>query len=270
MQRVTDFARFHSEGTPISMVTCYDACSAAMMAHAGIDAILVGDSVAMVMHGYPDTVHATVPMMETHTAAVRRGIGGQAFIVVDMPFAEHRKGKNRAMRCVERLMRSGANAVKLEGAEGHLDVVEHIIGSGVPVMGHLGLTPQSVHLLGGHRLQGKSAAEAEKIEADAVALERAGVFALVLECVPADLAERITRRLGIPTIGIGSGSACSGQVLVLQDLLGMNPGFRPKFLRTYLEGAELIQSALRQFNADVKARRYPSEKESWYAAVAQH
>jgi 3-methyl-2-oxobutanoate hydroxymethyltransferase len=267
MKRVTDFARFRNEARPISMVTCYDAWSASLLAGSPIDAVLVGDSVAMVMHGYPDTVHATVRMMEFHTAAVRRGIGGEAFIIADMPFAEHRKGKVAAMRCVERLMRAGANAVKIEGAEGHLEVIEHIIGSGVPVMGHLGLTPQSVHLFGGHRLQGRGAAEAQKIEADAVALEEAGVFSVVLECIPAELAGRVTERLNIPTIGIGSGAACGGQVLVLQDLLGLSAGFRPRFLRTYLDGAEQVQAALARFDAEVKGRHYPSEKESWHAGI---
>lgn len=262
MKRVTDFARFRAEGNPISMVTCYDAWSARIIAETPVDAVLVGDSVAMVMHGYPDTVHATTEMMASHTAAVRRGIG-ETFVVTDIPFPEHRKGIAAAMECVDRIMKAGANAVKIEGAEGHLDVIAHIVKSGVPVMGHLGLTPQSVHQFGGYRVQGREEAAARQIELDAMALQEAGVFSIVLECVPADLAKRITEQLTIPTIGIGSGVHCSGQILVLQDVLGMNLGFRPKFLRTYLDGAEAMRKALSHYDADVKASHYPSLKESF-------
>jgi 3-methyl-2-oxobutanoate hydroxymethyltransferase len=270
MKRVTEFARFRAEGNPISMVTCYDAWSARLIADSPVDAVLIGDSVAMVMHGYPDTVHATTDMMATHTAAVRRGIG-EKFVVADMPFPEHRKGIPAAMECVDRLMKAGANAVKLEGAQGHLDVVSHIVQSGVPVMGHLGLTPQSVHQMGGYRVQGREEAAARQMELDAIALQEAGAFSIVLECVPAELARRITDTLTIPTIGIGSGVHCSGQILVLQDMLGMNLGFRPKFLRTFAEGGESIQDALTRYDADVKKSLYPSEKESFtYAKLGNH
>lgn len=262
MKRVTDFARFRAEGNPISMVTCYDAWSARIIAESPVDAVLVGDSVAMVMHGHPDTVHATTEMMATHTAAVRRGLG-EKFLVTDIPFPEHRKGIPAAMECVDRIMKAGASAVKIEGAEGHLDVISHIVGSGVPVMGHLGLTPQSVHQFGGYRVQGREEAAARQIELDALALQEAGVFSIVLECVPAELAGRITEKLTIPTIGIGSGVQCSGQILVLQDVLGMNLGFRPKFLRTYLDGAASIAAALGRYDADVKACAYPSMEESF-------
>lgn len=270
MKRVTDFARFRSEGQPISMVTCYDAWSARLIADSPIDAVLVGDSVAMVMHGHPDTVHADTAMMATHTAAVRRGIG-EKFVVTDIPFPEHRKGVTAAMECVDRIMKAGAHAVKIEGAQGHLDVVRHIVESGVPVMGHLGLTPQSVHAMGGYRVQGKEEAAAKQIGLDALALQEAGVFALVLECVPSGLARRVTESLAIPTIGIGSGVHCSGQILVLQDMLGMNLGFRPKFLRTWMEGGQTVQEALRQYNSDVKEGRYPSVEESFqHEAIGQH
>ncbi|MEX0326374.1 MAG: 3-methyl-2-oxobutanoate hydroxymethyltransferase [Puniceicoccaceae bacterium] len=262
MKRVTDFSRFRAEGNPISMVTCYDAWSARIIAESPVDAVLVGDSVAMVMHGHPDTVHATTNMMASHTAAVRRGIGDK-FVVTDVPFPEHRKGIPAAMECVDTIMKAGANAVKIEGAEGHLDVISHIVGSGVPVMGHLGLTPQSVHQFGGYRVQGREEAAARQIELDALALQEAGVFSIVLECVPADLARRITEKLTIPTIGIGSGVDCSGQILVLQDVLGMNLGFQPKFLRTYMNGAEAMRQALNGYDADVKAFAYPSAEESF-------
>lgn len=270
MKRVTDFARFRSEGNPISMVTCYDAGTARLLAEAPIDAILVGDSVAMVMHGYPDTVHATTEMMALHTAAVRRGIGDKV-VVADVPFPEHRKGMPAAMECVDRLMKAGASAVKIEGAEGHLDVIQHIVGSGVPVMGHLGLTPQSVHLLGGYRVQGREEAAARQIELDALRLQEAGVFALVLECVPAELARRITDALTIPTIGIGSGPACSGQILVLQDLMGLNTEFRPKFVRQYADGAAQLRAAVAAYDADVKSGAFPSAAESFHhGKVANH
>lgn len=270
MNRVTDFARFHSERQPISMVTCYDAWSARLIAGTHVDAVLVGDSVAMVMHGHASTVHADTPMMCAHTAAVRRGIG-ETFVITDIPFPEHRKGVRAAMESVDAIMKAGANAVKIEGAQGHLDVIRHIVQSGVPVMGHLGLTPQSVNQMGGYRVQGRDPAAAQQIELDALALQEAGIFSLVLECVPAELAARITGSLTIPTIGIGSGPACSGQILVLQDLLGMNAGFKPKFLRTYMEGAGAIGDALNRYNEDVKAGRFPSASESFHhEAVHQH
>ena len=270
MKRVTDFARFRAESNPISMVTCYDAWSARIIADSPIDAVLVGDSVAMVMHGYPDTVHATTEMMASHTAAVRRGIG-DTFVVTDIPFPEHRKGILAAMEAVDRIMKAGASAVKIEGARGHLDVISHIVESGVPVMGHLGLTPQSVHQFGGYRVQGKDEAAAEQIELDAMALQDAGVFSIVFECIPADLAERITEKLTIPTIGIGSGPDCSGQILVLQDALGLNKGFRPRFLRTYAEGADSFQRALTHYDLDVKGGKYPSIEESFiYGKVGNH
>lgn len=270
MKKVTDFSRFRSEGQPISMVTCYDAWSARLIANSPIDAVLVGDSVAMVVHGFPETVHATTEMMALHTAAVRRGIGDR-FIVVDMPFPEHRKGIFAAMEAVDRLMKAGANAVKVESAQGHLDVVRHVVESGVPVMGHLGLTPQSVHQLGGYRIQGKEDAAARQIELDALALQEAGVFAIVLECIPSELAKRVTDSLIIPTIGIGSGSSCSGQILVLQDMLGMNPGFKPKFLRHFTDGGDAIKQALVIYDEAVKSGQYPSAAESFHhEKVGQH
>lgn len=263
MKRVTDFGRFQAEGQAISMVTCYDAWSARLVAESPVDAVLVGDSVAMVMHGYPSTVHADTPMMATHTQAVRRGLGTAKFLVTDVPFPEHRKGKRAALKAVDALAKAGADAVKIEGARGHVETVGHIVESGMPVMGHLGLTPQSVNQLGGYKVQGRLEAEARQMLEDARALEQAGIFALVLECVPAELAERITEASGVPTIGIGSGAACNGQILVLQDLLGMNGGFRPKFLRCFAEGGSMMRDGLAAYDAAVKAGEYPAEKESF-------
>lgn len=263
MKSVLDFARFKQAGQPISMVTCYDSWSAKLIAGTPVDAVLVGDSGSMVMHGENSTVGATLELLETYTRATARGLAGGAFLVSDVPFPHHRMGIERAMEAADGLMKAGAQAVKIEGLRGHAEVIAHLVESGVPVMGHLGLTPQSVHQLGGYRVQGRGEEAAERLLADARALEEAGAFSLVLECVPASLAARITEALGIPTIGIGSGVACDGQVLVLQDLLGLNEGFRPKFLRTYLEGGTLIREALERYCEDVKSASFPSPEESF-------
>jgi len=262
MKTVNGFARAVARGHRICMATCYDAWSARLLKDTPLDAILVGDSVAMVMHGYPSTVSATTEMLAMHTAAVRRG-DPDRFLVTDVPFPEHRKGVGEAMACVDALAKAGAQAVKIEGVRGHEAVIEGIIGSGIPVMGHLGLTPQSVNQFGGYAVQGKSREAARKLLAEAIELERLGAFAVVLECVPAGLAKVVSERLTIPTIGIGSGPDCDGQVLVLQDLLGMQLDFRPKFLRTFMEGGEQIQSALKAFDAAVKDGTFPAESESF-------
>ena len=262
VRSVNDFQRARNEGMRLSMATCYDAWSARLLAETTLDALLVGDSVSMVVHGHPSTVHADLDMMALHTAAVRRGYG-EGFVVSDIPFPMHRQGTEVAMRAVDELAKAGANAVKVEGARGHLETVHHIVEGGMPVMGHLGLTPQSVHQLGGYRVQGRSDAAAEAMVEDARALEAAGAFAIVLECVPVALAKRITESLSIPTVGIGSGADCSGQVLVLHDMLGLNPGFKPRFLRMYMEGASAVQAALDQYAADVRNGSYPTEAESF-------
>lgn len=262
MKRVPEFARARAEGRPISMVTCYDAWSAKLIAQTPIDAVLVGDSVAMVVHGYPSTVHATLEMMVAHTAAVRRGIG-ERLIITDVPFPLHRKGVDAVMDAVDAVMKAGAQAIKIEGVEGHFDTIRHIVGSGVPVMGHLGLMPQSVHALGGYRVQGRGDAAARRIEAEALKLQEAGCFAIVLECVPAALAARLTDQLAIPTIGIGSGVDCSGQVLVLQDLLGMDAEFSPKFLRKFVDGAGLVSKGLSAYHEAVVSGDYPATGESF-------
>ena len=262
MKSVLDFQNKKALGESISMVTSYDTWSAKIINDSSIDCILVGDSASMVMHGYPSTVHATIEMMATHVRAVSQGAPNK-FIIGDIPFLAHRKGRNALMDAVEMLMKAGAHAIKLEGARGHLDEVSYIVQSGVPVMGHLGLTPQSVNQLGGFKVQGKGEDTALSIYEDALALEKAGCFSMVLECIPAPLGQKITEALRIPTIGIGSGAETSGQVLVLQDLLGMDPTFKPKFVRRYLEGHELIKSALNQFDADVKSNGFPVRKESF-------
>jgi 3-methyl-2-oxobutanoate hydroxymethyltransferase len=259
---VLDFQKMKDEGRKISMVTCYDYSSARAVAQSSVDCILVGDSVAMTMHGFPNTLSATTTMMAMHTAAVARGAPAK-FIVGDMPFLSYRKGLKDAMDCVHELMSAGAHAVKLEGVRGHADIVRHIVDSGVPVMGHLGLTPQSVNQLGGMKVQAKTDAAVELLASQAHELEDAGCFALVLECVPAEAARRVTELLKIPTIGIGAGPNVSGQVLVYQDLLGLNPGFKPKFLRTYANAFQVVQAALDTFDGDVKSGKFPAESESY-------
>lgn len=260
MKSILDFARFKRDGRLIAMVTSYDAWSARLAHDAGIDCLLVGDSAAMAVHGFSDTLNATVDMMEMHTAAVRRG-APEAFIVSDLPFLSFRCGVAPAVDAAGRLMRAGASAVKLEGVRGHEDVVEHLVASGIPVMGHLGLTPQAVRQIGGYRVQGRSAEEAQRVVDDARTLEQLGTFALVLECIPEQLAAEITAALKIPTIGIGSGANTSGQVLVLHDLLGLLAEFRPRFARRYLEGHELVKRALRQYADDVRAAKFPAREE---------
>jgi 3-methyl-2-oxobutanoate hydroxymethyltransferase len=262
MKNVLDFARFKAEGRKISIVTAYDAWSARLVARSNVDAILVGDSAAMVMHGHDDTLAASVDLMATHTRAVARADPAK-FIIADMPFLSYRQGIPAAMTAVGALMTSGAQAVKLEGIEGHEDVIAQIVGSGIPVMGHIGLTPQSVNRFGGFRVQGKTGPDAERIVRDARGLEALGCFSIVLECVPSALAECITSTVGIPTIGIGAGPATDGQVLVLQDLWGVDTTHAPRFVRHYVDGETLLTNALNAYDADVKEARFPTVEESY-------
>lgn len=259
---ISDFQKMKNENRKISMITCYDYWSATIINETDVDSVLVGDSLAMVMHGHSSTIPANCEIMELHTKAVSAGIKNK-FIIADMPFLSFRKGIKEAMNVVERLMKAGANGVKLEGVKGHEDVIKHIVESGVPVMGHLGLTPQSIQKFGGFKVQGLKRQDAEIIINDATALERLGCFSVVLECVPSELAKTITSNLEIPTIGIGAGQSVSGQVLVLQDMLGMNPSFNPKFVHKFLNGFELLQSSINKFNNDVKTNIFPSNEESY-------
>ena len=260
MNSILDFAKSRRDGHPIAIVTAYDVLQARAVADSRVDAILVGDSVAMVVHGHPSTIHATLEVMCLHTAAVRRG-APDLVVIADMPFMSFRKGKEAAVCAAGALMQAGATAVKLEGVSGHEDVVSHLVGSGIPVMGHIGLTPQSVHQLGGNRVQGRSPSAAARLLEEARTLERLGVFACVLECIPADLAGRITKELQIPTIGIGAGSGTAGQVLVLTDLLGLDAEFRPRFARRYFDGHGATVAALNDFARDVHETRFPAREE---------
>lgn len=246
----------------ISMVTCYDHAFARILNETDIDSILVGDSAAMVMHGYSNTVHASIEMMEWHTNAVAKGAPNK-FIIGDLPFLSYRKSLSENMKAIEVLMKAGAQALKLEGALGNLELIKFVVESGVPVMGHLGLTPQSIHTLGGFKVQGKDQTSQKLIKEQSLQLEDAGCFSLVLECVPAEIAREITQKLSIPTIGIGAGPGTDGQVLVLQDLLGFNDEFKPKFLRHFMNGKNHFKEAFNNYHRAVVEASFPTEKESY-------
>ena len=259
---VLDFQACKTRHEKIVMLTCYDYTSARIVQDSDIDVILVGDSAAMVMHGYGTTIPADIEMMCRHIESVSRGTQNK-FIVGDMPFLSFRQSRTDNMRAVASVMRAGAHAVKLEGIEGNAETIAHIVKSGVPVMGHLGLTPQSVNQLGGFRVQGRGDSAAQALRKEALACEQAGCFALVLECVPEVLAAEITESLTIPTIGIGAGAHTDGQVLVMQDLLGLSSDFKPKFVRSYLDGKRLWRDAFNAYASDVKSGHFPAADESY-------
>jgi len=260
---VLDFQACKARGEKIVMLTCYDYTSVRIVQDSDIDVILVGDSAAMVMHGYGSTIPADVEMMCRHIESVSRGTKSK-FIVGDMPFLSFRQTLTDNMRAVASVMKAGAHAVKLEGIEGNAETIAHIVASGVPVMGHLGLTPQSVNRFGGFRVQGRGDDAAKRLKAEALACEQAGCFALVLECVPEELAAEITGMLSIPTIGIGAGPHTDGQVLVMQDLLGLSSDFKPKFVRSYLDGKRLWRDAFNAYANDVKSGQFPTADESYH------
>lgn len=244
------------------MVTAYDYTSALLADRAGIPMILVGDSMAQTMLGFEDTLPVTVDDMVRHTAAVVRGTS-HAFVVADMPFMSYQASLSDALRNAGRLLKEGgAQAVKLEGGASMVETVRSLVGSGVAVMGHLGLTPQSVHQLGGYGVQARTAAAARTLLDDARALEEAGAFALVLELVPAELAAEVTAELSIPTIGIGAGGACDGQVQVWHDLLGLSMDFTPRHAKRYAEVGTVIQEALERWADDVRGRRFPTDQQT--------
>jgi 3-methyl-2-oxobutanoate hydroxymethyltransferase len=244
------------------MITCYDYTFARLLSNSAIDGILVGDSAGMVIHGHSSTLSMSVELMRLHTEAVLRGAPGK-FVVVDMPFLSFRKGLSAALDAAQILMSAGAHALKLEGVDGHEDVIQSLTQSGIPVMGHIGLQPQSVRAYGGFKVQGRNGDAAQVITRQAHVLEELGAFAVVLECIPAPLARDITKVLNIPTIGIGAGPACDGQILVLQDLLGMNMDFHPKFARPFSDGARNVLDAVAHFDEAVKAGTFPSIEESY-------
>ena len=257
MKTILDFGNKKIKKEKFSMVTCYDYGMAKIVAESNVDTILVGDSLAQVIHGFPNTLHATIEMMALHTAAVARAAGNK-FIVADMPFMSTRKGLETAMNDVQKLMLAGAHAVKIENADGHAELIKHIVESGIPVMGHLGLTPQSIHQLGGPKIQGRTQMAAEKLMNDAFIMEQSGCFSLVLELIPAVLAGKVTEALKIPTIGIGAGVETDGQVLVLNDMLGMSPDFNPKFLKKFGQNHGHTLAALNQYASEVSTKAFPT------------
>ena len=260
---VHELLAMKERGERIVCLTCYDALFARLLDESGVDILLVGDSVNEVLAGAESTLSATLEQMIYHTRIVRRGTS-RALVVCDLPFLSYQISREEAIRNAGRAMaETGCHAVKLEGGKPMAQTVRALVDVGIPVMGHLGLTPQSVHALGGHRVQGRDEKTAERLKEDAKALEDAGAFAIVLELVPAPLASQITKSLTIPTIGIGAGPACDGQVLVLHDMLGLNDKFAAKFVKRYAALAEDVREAVRLYAAEVREGRYPGPEHSF-------
>ncbi len=249
---------------PITCLTAYDYASARLVDEAGIDIVLVGDSLAMTMLGYDNTLSVTVDEMLHHARAVRRGVKN-AFLVVDMPYGSYHLSADEAVRNASRFVKeAGAEAVKVEGGEKRADLIRQIIDAEIPVTGHIGLTPQSVNVMGGYKVQGKSLAAIEQLMRDAVALDRAGVACIYLEGIPREVAAMITAEVQTPTIGIGAGPECDGQVLVFHDILNLTFTQPAKFVRRYADAAALISEAVHSFRADVVSRQYPADSESYH------
>lgn len=261
--KIHDFKRKKEEQQKISMITCYDYPSACIVAESNIDCVLVGDSVAMAVHGHETTIMATMEMMILHTQAVTRGLK-QQFLISDLPFLCHKTSLAQTVENVKNLLQAGAHAVKIEGADADTcQTISYLVNSGVPVIGHIGLTPQSIHQLGGFRVQGKNQEQAEKLIQQALSLEAAGCFALVIECVPQQLAQTVTQSLTIPTIGIGAGSSTDGQVLVWHDMLGLQTDFNPKFVKRYAQGKEILLNALNAYAQQVQQMSFPTAEHSF-------
>jgi len=256
--------KMKQRGERITMLTAYDATFARLLDESRVDILLVGDSLGMVIQGNETTLPVTLDDMIYHTRAVARG-ARRAQVVGDMPFMSYQASIEQALVHAGRLIKEGgASAVKLEGGAQHAELVSRLVGCGIPVMGHIGLTPQSFHQMGGFKIQGREDGGAERLIADAKALEAAGAYSLVLEGIPVEIAERITAEISIPTIGIGAGAGCDGQVLVIYDLLGMDDEFKPKFVRRYEHLAMRIRTAVDAYVADVKDGTFPNEAESFF------
>jgi 3-methyl-2-oxobutanoate hydroxymethyltransferase len=266
LQRKTQAADPHSKIQKITCLTAYDYPTARLLDEAGVDVILVGDSVGMVVLGHENTLSVTIDEMLHHTRAVRRGTR-RALVVADMPYGSYHTDTAESLRNAMRFVKeAGAEAVKVEGGERRLELISRLTEAEIPVMGHVGLTPQSLNALGGYRVQGKTADAAEQLIRDARAVEAAGAFAVVLEAVPRELAAQITRELRIPTIGIGAGPDCDGQVLVIHDLLGLTFGQTPRFARQYANLGAVISKAVHEYCEDVRSGTFPSDGESYHAA----
>ncbi len=248
----------------ITALTAYDYATARLVDEAGIDVILVGDSLAQVVLGYDNTLPVTMDEMVHHTRAARRAVR-RALLVADMPYASYHVDEGEALRNAARFLKEGgAEAVKLEGGEKRVDLVRRVIDAEIPVMGHIGLTPQSVHAMGGYKVQGKTLAAVEQLMRDAVALDRAGVFSIVLEGIPREVAAMITAEVETPTIGIGAGPDCDGQILVFHDLVGLSFAPAAKFVRRYADAGALVREAVESYKSDVAAGQYPSDAESYH------
>jgi 3-methyl-2-oxobutanoate hydroxymethyltransferase len=265
--RIPDLRQRKARGQKIAMLTAYDASMARLLDRAGVDILLVGDSLGMVVEGHETTIPVTLDAMVHHTAAVVRGTR-RALVIADMPFLTYQVSTEETLRNAGRLIQeAGAAGVKLEGGANVAPVVERLAACGIPAMGHIGLTPQSVHRLGGYRMAGKTEQEADTLVRDARALESAGAFAVVLECMPNAVAARITSEVGIPTIGIGAGLHCDGQVLVSYDAFGLTPDFIPSFVKQYAKLGDAMVSAAKQYVADVREGRFPASERA--AAVRE-
>lgn len=267
---VHDLRRMKESGEKIAMVTAYDATAARLVDEAGADVVLVGDSLGMVFQGHDSTLPVTLDQMIYHSAAVRRGLArssGRPHLVGDLPFGSYQASADDAVKSAMRFVaEGGVEAVKLEGGADYVDVIRRIARAGVPVMGHIGLTPQSVHKMGGYVVQGKDSDKAQQLLRDARALELAGCYAIVLECIPAELARIITAQLRIPTIGIGAGPHCDGQVLVVNDLLGLDTSFTPKFVKRFAELGGAVKDAVGAYVDEVKTRAFPADAHSFHSS----
>ncbi len=263
IKNINDFSKVKKDGIPISVVTCYDYTFARLVEQTDVDVILVGDSLGNVVAGYENTIPVTVEQMIYHAELVKRGAPSK-FIVCDLPFMSYHVSVEDSLRNAGKIMKeTGCHAVKLEGGQDFVPVVKALVNASIPVMGHLGLTPQSVHKLGGYSVQGRDEDKRKRMIEDAKMLQDAGAFSIVFEMVPDDLAKEISSILTIPTIGIGAGKFCDGQVLVLHDFLGMNEVFTPKFVKKYADLSGIIRKALNDYNADVKSREFPGEEHSF-------
>jgi 3-methyl-2-oxobutanoate hydroxymethyltransferase len=267
---IHDFRRMKDAGEKIAMVTAYDATAARLVAAAGVDAVLIGDSLGMVVQGHDSTLPVTLEQMIYHAACVRRGLdrdGARVHVVGDLPFGSYQASVDEGVKSAMRFAaEGGVHSVKLEGGADYVEVIRRIVRAGVPVMGHIGLTPQSVHKMGGYVVQGKDSDKAQQILRDARALEAAGCYSVVLECIPAELARIVTGQLRIPTIGIGAGPHVDGQVLVYHDLLALDPSFTPKFVKRFAELGTAVQGAVAAYVGEVKARSFPADEHSFHSS----
>lgn len=254
---LTDLQKMRAQGEKIAVLTCYDASFAALLEGNGVDMLLVGDSLGMVLQGHETTLPVTLDEMAYHTACVARG-AKRAFVVADMPFGTFQVSPEKTFEHAARLMAAGAQMVKIEGGATMANTIAFLTQRGIPVFAHIGLTPQSVHQFGGYRVQGRGDADAQRLLGDAVAVENAGAAMLLLEAIPAALGAEITSRVAVPTIGIGAGAGCSGQVLVLHDMLDIYPGKKARFVKNYMEGAQSIADAVACYAREVKAGTFPA------------